>query len=244
MKILSFNCRGLAGPVKKSAFIRVLTLEHSDVILLQETLGVGDVILERLELWLPGWSFLTLDANGRSGGLAVGWRKSCVKLVNAWGMNSVLGVELHCDELGFILTVINVYGPYLNRGLFWDDLLKHPLVTGDSLVMGGDLNFSLGHNEVWGPRARADSLTDFFVQKLVEKGLLDIEPVKLRPTWRNNRSGDARVAKRLDRFLVADHTRWHCFLLTEFRWWHRLFPTVHAWFPVYVQNKNMEKKQS
>ena len=75
MKIMSFNCRGLAGPVKKSTFIRVLTLEHPDVILLQETLGVGDVILERLELWLPGWSFLTLDANGRSGGLAVGWRK-------------------------------------------------------------------------------------------------------------------------------------------------------------------------
>ena len=49
MKILSFNCRGLAGPVKKSAFVRVLTLEHPDLILLQETLGVGEVIKEMLE---------------------------------------------------------------------------------------------------------------------------------------------------------------------------------------------------
>ena len=64
MKILSFNCRGLAGLVKKSAFVRVLTLEHPDVILLQETLGVGEVIKEKLVNWLPGWCFLTLDANG------------------------------------------------------------------------------------------------------------------------------------------------------------------------------------
>ena len=72
MKILSFNCRGLAGPGKKSAFIRVLTLEHLDVILLQETLGAGEVIRERLESWILGWSFFTLDARGRSEGLAVG----------------------------------------------------------------------------------------------------------------------------------------------------------------------------
>ena len=182
MKILSFNCRRLAGPVKKSAFIRVLTLEHPDVILLQETLGVGEVILARLESWLPGWDFETLDARGRSGGLAVGWKKSCMKLVNAWGMKDVLGVEVFSEELGISLTVVNVYGPYLNRAPFWDSLLQNPLVNGDSLVIGGDFNFSLGHNEVWGPRAQVDSLAGFFVQKLVERGLLDIEPVKLKPT--------------------------------------------------------------
>jgi len=48
MKILSFNCRGLAGPLKKSALKRVVALGHPDVILLQETLGVGEVIKERL----------------------------------------------------------------------------------------------------------------------------------------------------------------------------------------------------
>ena len=83
MKLLSFNCRGLAGPGKKSAFIMVLTLEHPDVILLQETLGVGEVIRERLESWLPGWSFVTMDARGRSRGLAVGWKNYCVKLTNS-----------------------------------------------------------------------------------------------------------------------------------------------------------------
>ena len=72
----------------------MLTLEHLDVIMLQDTLGVGEVIKERLESWLPCWSFVTLDARGRSGGLAVGWRNCCVKLTNAWGLDSVLGVEI------------------------------------------------------------------------------------------------------------------------------------------------------
>jgi hypothetical protein len=71
---MSFNCRGLAGPIKKSSFIRVVTLEHPDVILLQETLGLGVVVKERLESWLPGWTFETLDVRGHFGGLVVGWK--------------------------------------------------------------------------------------------------------------------------------------------------------------------------
>ena len=33
---------------------------------------------------------------------------------------------------------------------------------------------------------------------------MDTEPIKLKPTWHNNRCGDGRVAKRLDRFLVSE----------------------------------------
>jgi len=33
---------------------------------------------------------------------------------------------------------------------------------------------------------------------------VDIEPVKLSPTWRNFRTGDEEVAKILDRFLVSE----------------------------------------
>jgi len=115
MKIMSFNCRGLAGPKMKSTFKQVLTLEHPDVILLQETLGVGDVIKERMESWLAGWSFVTLDVRGRSGGLAVGWNTREVKLINSWGVESVLGVEVLSIELGTQLSMLNIYGPYLNR---------------------------------------------------------------------------------------------------------------------------------
>jgi len=39
---------------------------------------------------------------------------------------------------------------------------------------------------------------------MVECKLLDIEPIKLKPTWRNNRVRASSVAKRLDHFLIKD----------------------------------------
>ena len=34
--------------------------------------------------------------------------------------------------------------------------------------------------------------------------MLDIEPLKLKPTWRNNRCAEDRIAMRIDHFLVAE----------------------------------------
>ena len=44
---------------------------------------------------------------------------------------------------------------------------------------------------------------------------MDIEPVKLRPTWRNNRCGEARVAKRIDHFLIAEQLVDRFFLVRQ-----------------------------
>ena len=71
------------------------------------------------------------------------------------------------------------------------------------MVIGGDLNFSLGQDEVWGPNARSDLLTEYFTQKLIKRNWLDIEPIKSKPTWKNNRCGEGWVSKRLDHFLVS-----------------------------------------
>ena len=50
-----------------------------------------------------------------------------------------------------------------------------------------------------------DELTDYFRQTLARVGVSDIPTPKLLPTWRNHRARDRYIAKRLDRFLVADH---------------------------------------
>ena len=73
MKCMSFNCRGLAGALKKPALKRVISSEHPDVLLLEETMGVGEEVKSCLEKLLPRWNFETLYALGRSGGLATGW---------------------------------------------------------------------------------------------------------------------------------------------------------------------------
>ena len=102
------------------------------------------------------------------------------------------------------MDVFNIYGPYLNCIHFWDNLFNNYVLRGDLVIIGGDLNFSLGQTEVWGPNARPDLLTEYFSQRLIERNWLDIEPVKIKPTWQNNRCGDGQVAKRLDHFLVSE----------------------------------------
>jgi hypothetical protein len=39
---------------------------------------------------------------------------------------------------------------------------------------------------------------------LEDVGLYDVEPTKLRPTWRNKWVREDRIAKRLDRFLLFE----------------------------------------
>ena len=59
-------------------------------------------------------------------------------------------------------TIFNVYGPYLNRIPFWDKLFNKSLLREDRVIIGGDLNFSLGQTEVWGPHACVDLLMNYF----------------------------------------------------------------------------------
>ena len=74
-----------------------------------------------------------------------------------------------------------------------------------NLILGGDLNLTMSSSKVWGKNNRADSLGPYFRHMFEQKGLVDVAPIKIIPTWRNKRSGDQGVSKRLDRFLVLEH---------------------------------------
>jgi exonuclease III len=204
MKILSFNCRGLASPTKKSSLKRLIAVHNPDVLFLQETMGLSEVVIRSLEALLLGWSFVVLDARGHSGGLAMGWRLKRSRCDNAWGFDSGLRLLLFSAELGRTVVLINVYRPYTDRKRFWDSLASFPWLSQAGIILGGDLNFSLGAMKVWGPRSSLDPLTDYFTHLLDTLGLLDLSLAKLQPTWRNLRTGDARVSKCLDRFLLTE----------------------------------------
>jgi hypothetical protein len=88
----------------------------------------------------------------------------------------------------------------LERETFWENLLRKSFLDADNIILGGDLNFTIGASEVWGPNASVDPLGGFFSHLFMERGLIDLAPAQLKPTWRNKRSGDDRIAKRLDHF--------------------------------------------
>jgi hypothetical protein len=116
---------------------------------------------------------------------------------------SGLAIVLHSQELGKEITILNLYGPYDERVLFWDKLFNMEFWNLQDIILGGDLNFSVGRVEVWGQVAKVDPLSDYFIQKLEDKGLIDVEPIKLRPTWWNKQVGVDMIAKRIDKFLIS-----------------------------------------
>ena len=111
MILLSYNCRGLASPHKKSSLKRMITLLGPQIILLQETMGLRDVVKEALESWFPGWAFEAVDAAGRSGGVAIGWLTSMIRCESIWGFCEGIGIEVYSRDTNRFFSVVNIYGP-------------------------------------------------------------------------------------------------------------------------------------
>jgi hypothetical protein len=105
-----------------------------------------------------------------------------LKLLNSWELDSVLGGDFVVEGIGKEIRIINVYGPHTDRNTFWVNLLVNILLKNDLLILGGDLNFSLGEAESWGPSAHPDNQAGFFSHLLASNGLIDIAPLKLLPT--------------------------------------------------------------
>eukprot|EP00253_Pinus_taeda_P002268 PITA_02268 len=204
MICLSWNCRGLASKPKKLALKELISRYNPDLVFLQETLGRAVEIEPVLCSLLPGWSFVALDAERHSGGFAISCRDGRLKILSHWGMPNVLGMEVIYPDFDFSFLTVNVYGPCQSRVAFWNALMSKDLLKGRHLIIGGDLNFSLGTAEAWGPSARIDPLTDFFTQLLLSHKMIDVNIIKAKPTWRNRRTGEERIEKRLDCFLISD----------------------------------------
>jgi exonuclease III len=117
---------------------------------------------------------------------------------------SAISIKLQHKNNNFSFSVVNIYGPYADRTSFWEDLVTTGFFRDPFLVVGGDLNITLSLREVWGAHPRADRKRLFFQAFFEKANLVDIEPVKLSPTWQNFRTGEEEVAKRLDLFLVSE----------------------------------------
>ena len=113
-----------------------------------------------------------------------------------------MGIDLYSVELGTSLRVINIYGPCQQREQFWQQLLGLSILSQENIIIGGDLNFSLGFGESWGSMAQVDAITGYMTDLLERHNLIDVPMNKPLPTWRNRRVGEAALARRLDRFIM------------------------------------------
>lgn len=75
------------------------------------------------------------------------------------GAQLLLGIDIFVEGLGKEFKILNIHGPYLDILPFWETLLKLKLLKAENLILGSDLNFSLGEAETWGPIACPYPLT-------------------------------------------------------------------------------------
>ena len=108
MIVTTLNCRVLASLPKKLAVRRLVEDQNIDVLFLQEIMGNGLCLATEMELMLPRWIFISLDAKGKSGGLLIGWRKRLFNLVNAWAMDFGLSASLYSIEMKEVYCFMNI----------------------------------------------------------------------------------------------------------------------------------------
>ena len=76
---------------------------------------------------------------------------------------------------------------------FQDSFFSSGLLEPKNMIKGGDMNLSLSEREIWGPTTRLDGLSNLFAALFNSKGWIDLHPLKMEPTWRNNKCGEKEI---------------------------------------------------
>ena len=235
MLLLSLNVRGLGGKTKQCSLRSLFLSIRPGMILLQETMCNTYPALHAFSKLLPNWEFYAISASGLSGGLLTAWNPHRVRC-RAFETVAGILVRANFHDMNTPLDILNCYGPYRDRDLFWDKVLRGGLLNSPNLIVGGDLNLTMGASETWGKWAALDPLTSHFKLLFYSVGLVDIAPPSAGPTWRNGMIGDEGISKRLDHFLIASSLIPS--LLVHRVWTHHSDISDH--YPVYFEwNKSV-----
>jgi hypothetical protein len=106
-----------------------------------------------------------------------------MQILSSSSYHSALSVKLIVKDVGLSFSILNIYGSYDDRIPFWEELANAGAFNDPLTLVGGDLNFTLSHREVWGDNPRVDAHRGFFITFLANHHLVDVEPVKIVPTW-------------------------------------------------------------
>ena len=230
MLVISLNLRETGGILKLSSVRSVLERAHLNIVCFQETLVHADKARCLFQHLRPKWLVCAVNLVVTFRGLLAAWDPSFFNLVPYLTCGGIL-LTGHCLDSKRYFNLLNTYGSCIERKSFWERVEAAGLLSLKILVLAGDLNLIMKASEMWGNRTNLGSLTTFFINLFNNNKLIDIQPGKLVPMWRNGRLGDAFIVKRLD-----------CFLLSEdlvlstgiFRSWVE-YPFIYDHTPIFLQ---------
>ena len=142
MKILSLNVCVLGGKTKQCCLWSLILSIAPHLILFQEMMCSSYPTLLAFSKLMPNWEFCATSASGLSRGLLTAWNPLFVR---CHAFEIVVGILVKARFCGLStpLAILNCYGPYRNRELFWEKALRGCLLNTPNLILGGDLNMTL-----------------------------------------------------------------------------------------------------
>jgi hypothetical protein len=142
----------------------------------------------------PEWYSVVVSSVGISGGLLVAWDPDKFDL-NPYICCGGLQLTGYSFDLKEQLSFLNVYGTCSDRKVFWKKVKDRGILSQQNLIVVGDFNFTLTEGESWGTSSQPDPLALFLKDIFTARGMVDILPDVLMPTWRNGRKGGDSILK-------------------------------------------------
>jgi len=84
---------------------------------------------------LPNWHFCGVDSIGLSRGFLTAWNPRKADFV-AFLTPAGIFLEGVVKDLNLKLKLINCYGSYANREVFWEDIKREGILDVDNLILG------------------------------------------------------------------------------------------------------------
>lgn len=200
MKIISWNCQGLAKPKAIRALRFLLKETKPDIIFLCEvktslSLPISKALSSSL---LTNQSFV--PPVGIAGGLVLAWNSSVniqINLQNSFLINALV----HSDSNLPLWQFTGIYCPChpIGKTSFWNQISDIAAIFDGPWLIMGDFNSIKSQSEKQGGRPFASSSNHNLFYELNNFGLIDLGFHGQPFTWNNKRSGLANVQQRIDR---------------------------------------------
>ncbi|KAL3638072.1 hypothetical protein CASFOL_018085 [Castilleja foliolosa] len=198
MKILVWNCRGLAQPKAIRALRHIISDSKAELIFISE---VKSPLTPLISSSLANLNFNNNAFSppvGKSGGLLMAWKNHITlnsMIVNQYFIHSTV------TDGNKILAFTAIYAPcyYLKKDNFWKDINNLALTITHPWIMAGDFNDIIDHKEKKGGLPYSSSSGHNLANELNNLGLIDLGFNGYPFTWDNKRNGVANIQQRLDR---------------------------------------------
>ncbi|XP_042944769.1 uncharacterized protein LOC122278652 [Carya illinoinensis] len=202
MKSLSWNARGLGNPRGIRALHDLVKKEGPDIMFLQET-KVSSRIMDRVKYQVGLHNCLTVDCEGRSGGLSLLWRQEVELTIKSFSKHHIDAEVKDSDNKGWWqVTGLYRHPETSRREETWDLMRSLSRGAHERWLVMGDFNEITSRMEKKGGKDRAELQMESFRRIIDDCTLIDLGSEGTSFTWWNSREGVNAIHERLDRALA------------------------------------------